>query len=272
MLQIIYILSFSLVINLSDTKEQVIAFNIYNPEIKIELSKELKEISGLTWIGFNQLGAVQDEAGVFYTLDANTGVIMSKTKFSSPGDFEGVEVVGNCVYTLTSSGTLFYFDINKPDDVKKISTPLTWRNDAEGLGYHAQSNSLLIICKESGSVTDPKFKGKSVFTLNIENHQFSKKPLLTIKKKDLEKFVKVDKFKPSAIAIDPITQDIYILASAGKIIVVLSKELKIKMALALPSKKYAQPEGICFSPKGDLYISNEGKNNKANIYHLIRQN
>lgn len=270
MSQIIYILSYSLFIISTNATKQIIPFNISNPELKIEISQELKEISGLTWFNKNQLGVVQDESGIFYVLDAKTGEIKEKVKFSLPGDFEGVESIGECIYTLTSSGTLFYFDRNKPDQVKRIETPLTWKNDAEGLGYDAKNEQLLIVCKESGSVKNSQFKGKSIFTLSVEGHNFARTPLVTIKKDEIKKFIKVDKFKPSALAVDPITQDIYILASSGNLLVVLDSSLKIKNVVKLPAKIYAQPEGICFSPDGDLFISNEGKNRKANFYHLKR--
>jgi uncharacterized protein YjiK len=271
MSQLIYILTYFILFSYSDTTQQIIPFNISEPEIKIELSKELKEISGLTWIDAGQLGAVQDEAGLFYILDSNTGIIKEKIKFSVPGDFEGVELVGNCIYTLTSSGTLFYFDLGNSEDVKKIDTPLSWKNDAEGLAFDAKNNRLLIACKELGSVSDSKFKGKSIFALSIIDHKFFSTPVVTIKKSKIEKFKKVNKFKPSALAIDPLTQDMYVLASAGKLLVVLDSNLKIKAAINLPSKKYAQPEGICFSTNGDLYISNEGVDKKANFYHLQRK-
>ncbi|MCF6359672.1 MAG: SdiA-regulated domain-containing protein [Cyclobacteriaceae bacterium] len=271
MLHITYILIFSTLLALSNEANNIIPFNIAKPELKIELSKELKEISGLTWYNNNQLGAVQDEAGIFYILNAKTGKIEEKIKFSLPGDFEGVETVGNCIYALTSSGNLFYFDKNTPNKVKKINTPLTWKNNVEGLGYDPLNKRLLIISKDNGSISDYNFKGKSIFTLNVENHTFSTEPLITIKKSNLKSFFTVEKFKPSALAIDPLTYNIYILASVGKLLIVLNKNLKIINVVSLPEKIYAQPEGICFSPKGDLYISNEGKNDRANVYHLARK-
>ncbi len=271
MLQIIYFLTYSLLFISTNDDKQAIPFNITKPEIKIELSKELKEISGLTWFNTNQLGAVQDEAGIFYVLNAKTGKIEKKIKFAAPGDFEGTEAVGDCIYTLTSSGTLFYFNIKNPKEVKRIKTPLTWKNDAEGLGYNAETEQLLIMCKETANLENTVVKGKSIFTLTLNSLYFSKKPLASIKKSDIENFVKVDKFKPSSIAIDPISKDTYIIASSGKLLVILDKKLKVKNAFKLPAKIYAQPEGICFSPEGDLFISNEGKKDKANFYHLKRK-
>ncbi len=270
MLQIIYIFTYSIVLSLNAGK-QTIPFNISKPELKIELSKELKEISGLTWYSNNQLGAVQDEAGVFYVLNAKTGKIEEKIKFALPGDFEAVEIVGVCVYALLSNGKIYYFDIHNPQYVQLLNTPLSWKNDVEGLGYDIKNKQLLIICKENGSIEANDFKGKSIFSLRVSDHYFSKKPLATIKKTDLEKNKEVEKFKPSAIAVDPLTNDIYILASVGKLLVVLDNNYNIKATHKLPSNIYTQPEGICFSPKGDLFISNEGKNKKGNFYRLKRK-
>jgi len=249
-----------------------IPFNIDKPEIKIELSKELKEISGLSWFSDKQLAAVQDELGTVYLLDANTGIINSKINFSLPGDFEGIELVGDIFYALTSSGTLFSFDINKPDDVKRIKTPLSWKNDLEGLAYDKVNSQLLIVCKAQAGHSSNEIKGKAVYSLSLNDHKLSAEPIIILKKSALQKISKVDKFNPSAIAIDPITNNIYILASSGNLLVVLDKQYDTKSVIKLSPKVYKQPEGICFSPKGDLYISNEGGDSKANFYHLLRKN
>ena len=257
----------SIYININHKK---IPFNVSKPEIKVELTKELKEISGLTWYN-GQLGAVQDESGKIYLLNSKTGTIEEKVKFSLPGDFEGVEVVDSTFYTITSSGTLFFFQMDNPSQINRIETKLSWKNDVEGLGYDPKNNQLLIVCKENGSVDDNQIKGKAIYALNLSNYKLSKHPIAIIKKSDLQKYTKVDKFKPSAVAIDPLTQDLYVLAAAGNLLVVLNPEYKIKAATKLPGKIYGQPEGICFSPAGDLFISNEGDNEKANFYQLPRQ-
>jgi len=256
----------SISININHKK---VPFNVAKPEIKLELSQQLREISGLTWHK-GQLGAVQDEDGILYLLDSKSGAISEKVKFSSPGDFEGVEVIGNEFYILTSSGTLFSFNKDNPKKLTRIETKLSWKNDAEGLAYDALNNQLLIVCKESGSIGKNKVKGKAIYALSLDDHKLSKNPIAIIKKSEVEKYAKLEKFKPSGLAVDPLTKDIYILASAGNLLVVLNSTYKIKAVEKLPGKIYGQPEGICFSPKGDLFISNEGGNHKPNIYHLLR--
>lgn len=66
-------------------------------------------------------------------------------------------------------------------------------------------------------------------------------------------------FKPSGIAVHPKSNDIYIIGSVGKMMVVLNHTGEIKNLIPLNPKIFWQPEGICFSPDGDLYISSEGR-------------
>ena len=256
---------------ISPPKNGKIPFSIDKPEIKIELSKELKEISGLSWFSGNQLAAVQDESGMVYLLDANTGSINKKIRFSLPGDFEGIEFAGDDFYAITSSGTIYKFNVNRPKEAQLIKTALSWKNDVEGLTYDRVNNQLLIACKSQASLSSDEIKGKAVYSFSLNDHKLSSKPIIILKKSDLKEFVDVDKFHPSAVSIDPLTNNIYILASSGKLLVVLDSTYNILTASKLSSKIYKQPEGICFSPKGDLYISNEGGDGKANFYHLLRK-
>jgi len=72
-------------------------------------------------------------------------------------------------------------------------------------------------------------------------------------------------FQPSGIAIHPISGNVYVLASVGNLLIVFSREGKMLAIIELKSKYHPQPEGICFSPDGVLYIANEGDNNKGTI-------
>ena len=67
------------------------------------------------------------------------------------------------------------------------------------------------------------------------------------------------KFKPSAAAINPITKRLYILSSAGNLLVIADLHGQVIEAYHLNPNKFPQAEGIAFAPNGDMYISNEGK-------------
>jgi uncharacterized protein YjiK len=77
-------------------------------------------------------------------------------------------------------------------------------------------------------------------------------------------------FEPSEVAIDPVTNDIYILSSVGKSIVCLSYVGIIKFSFHLDSEIYKQPEGIAFDKDGNMVISDEGRGGKANLISISR--
>ena len=73
-----------------------------------------------------------------------------------------------------------------------------------------------------------------------------------------EKFrIPKDHIKPSAAAIDPVTKDLYVLCSVNKLLLILDAQGKVKDVIPLNPKIYKQPEGMTFTPGGDLIISNE---------------
>lgn len=243
-------------------------FDVDEPSLKVELSKELNEISGLAWYK-NSLAGVEDESGIVYLIDPGTGMVSSKIKFALPGDFEAIEVIGSEFYALTSSGTIFAFT-EADNDPKVISTPLSWKNDAEGLAYDEINNRLLILCKENGG-SESNSEVKSIFSFDLTNFLFNEKSVISIDPEELREHKDFNKYKPSGMAIDPLTCDLYILSSVGKAIVVLDHDYKIKKVKKLSGKLFNQPEGIAFDPSGNLYICNEGSNKKKpNIYMMKR--
>ena len=48
-------------------------------------------------------------------------------------------------------------------------------------------------------------------------------------------------------------------------LLVINRSGEIITSVKLPKKLFKQPEGICFNPEGDLFISNEKKGKRANI-------
>jgi hypothetical protein len=68
---------------------------------------------------------------------------------------------------------------------------------------------------------------------------------------------KEEKFKPSAAAIHPLTKELYIVSSVNKALVIADRNGKVRKVYRLDPGIFKQPEGITFSPAGDLFISNE---------------
>ncbi len=251
-------------------------FNLLKPKKRWELPKKLKEISGLSYFGGNKLACIQDEDAVFYVYDLNNEAIIRDDTFGKKGDYEDVEVIDDIAYVLNSNGDIYYFHIENQGigEVKKIKTDLSKHNDAEGLGFDRFTNELLIACKEDPGIKDVKIeKSRSIYSLNLNNRKLIHNPKYIVDSESYDEMLekkglnrkKHKPFKPSGIAIHPKTNYVFIIATVGKMMVILSPDGKIADLIPLDPGLFVQPEGICFSPEGDLYISSEGRGKKGYI-------
>jgi len=252
-----------------------IAYHLKKPDQKITLKSELEEISALSYVKDGILICIQDENGIIYFVDINEEEVTTKVKFGKKGDYEGIEVVGNSAYVLRSDGTLFEVINFTSDDFKvnEFVTPLNTANDTEGLSYIPKKHSLLIACKENAYIDKKRQNERAVYQFNLKTNSLDEKPFILIDEAQIASLVNNKiAFHPSGIAQHPITQEWYIIASKGKLLVVVDKKGNIIAVKKLHKKIFKQPEGICFAPDGTLFISNEGKGGKGNILRFEYNN
>ncbi len=265
-----------------------IKYNLEEPNLTFDLPDILREISGLSFDdNYEKLYAVQDENGIIFVIDKNNGKIEKEVNFHKDGDYEGIEVVNGIVYVIKSTGTIYEIkNLGQEDqEMEKYNLFLEKENDVEGLCYDPKTNKLLMACKglpatgESFEVIRYK---KVVYGFDIDTKDIDPIPIYniqldaiqkclytstTIKDSDhLKDCFSYDKdfldFNPSAIAIHPLSKDIYVLSSSSKTLIVLNNEGDVIHVEKLDKKVHRQPEGITFDADGTLYISNEGKKDK----------
>ncbi len=242
-------------------------YDLANPVLMLQLADvSLKEISGLSPTPVTgQFVAIADERGELFFLDAKKGgVVTKRVLFREKGDFEGVEMVANTIWAIKSDGDLFGItNWNTPTfSVESIKTPLKKSDDVEGLGYDPKRNALLIACKG-----DPDyFIPRNIFAFDLKTRQMLETPIYSIDPEEVNRYVpyleteKQDAFSPSGVALHPISNDVYVISTALKRLVVLDYTSgKIKHAQRLDKKNLPQPEGISFDAEGNLFISSEGK-------------
>ncbi|MEM6801084.1 MAG: SdiA-regulated domain-containing protein [Bacteroidota bacterium] len=256
------------------------SYDLKEPSWEVELPTDLQEVSGLGYLEEGRIAMVQDEQGLIFIFDLEKKEIVSRHRFKKKGDFEGIEILGNVAYVLRSDGDVYEVVdfLNEPTSVDSYENALSTANDTEGLGYDPETRLLLISSKESDKLMGTKYKDKQVIvSWDPETKNLRPTPYLVIDLDDIKSFLKknakTDKekkfakkfdpdksssFRPSAISVHPISKYIYLLASNGNMLLVVDRQRNIVQAKHLPSKKFPQPEGMCFDPEGNLYISNEG--------------
>lgn len=269
--------------------EEYFSYDLEAPDARYKLPAYLEEISGLSYYGNGKIACVQDEKAFIYVLNLEQEKIIKKHDFGTDADYEDIAVVDKTAYILRNNGHIYRVKNFKKKDrkVKKFETPLKEKNDTEGMAYDPVSNALLIACKGSPSIEkDKPYKGyKAIYKFDLEKEELARDPHFLI---DLERLgsyidhnafsrfsVKVAKklrliesetsFQPSGLAIHPIYGDIYIISSVGKLLIILNRYGKVQNVKELDPKIFRQPEGICFSPKGDMFISSEGQGGKGYI-------
>lgn len=238
-------------------------YDFARPVAKIKLPKSLKEISGLSYYKNNQLVCINDEEGRIFVYDLAQEAITEKIDFGKAGDYEGVEFVGNEVFVMKSNGKIKAFDMLTHSE-REIDCSNPDVVEYEGLGYDIHTNSLLLATKEHIQSKDEE---KLIYSYDLTSGRLNKR--FNITKDMVRGDNSKEDFRPSGIAVHPINGDIYIIASQGKKLLTLTKEGVRKDLIALKDKLFTQPEGICFAPTGDLYISSEGDDKKGYILKFI---
>ena len=272
------------------TDEYLFPYDLTSPDNKTKLPSKLREISGIRHLGDGIIAGVEDERGIVYLINFKTGEIEEEIKFGDRGDYEGLAIVGNNAWILKSNGTLYevrkYAKGEKERNTHKYETPLSKANDTEGLAYDKANNRLLIACKGHPYTEDLDGKHtKAIYAFDLDSKELVNEPIILIdlkKIQDLKDYnwfssigisimSRVDEnkgdvsFQPSDIAVHPLTGNYYVTGAVGDLLLVFSPDGTLLCAAGLPDNLFKQPEGISFDNDGDMYISNEGGDGKANI-------
>ena len=231
-----------------------------------KLPKRLREISGLELTADGRLLAICDEAAIVYELDYVEGGISKAFALGRPverGDFEGIAVLDDLVYLVTSSGRLFVTREGADGDsmtFETYETGLRKTCEIEGLAADAQSDSLLIACKEKKRKDDKL----SVFAWSPSTKSVMAEKTIALPEKEIAKRLDKKRISPSGIAVEPATGNLFIIAARERAIMELKADGDLIDAIILPlAKRHRQPEGIALTRDGDLLIADEGAGKRA---------
>ncbi|MBA3647822.1 MAG: hypothetical protein H0W62_04600 [Chitinophagales bacterium] len=261
-------------------------YDLDHPSQKLKLPDALTEISGMDVYKDAELVCNQDEKGNVYLYDVNKGELDKRIPFAKDGDYEGIANVNDTIYVLKSDGKLYQLiNFNKQDQkTVVIKTFLQKENNTEGLCFDKKNYRLLIACK-----SDPGAGLKNVraiYSFDLKTKQLLQKPVFTISLDSIKRYIaKVSPaeftaeelrdiidakkgdvaFQPSDLAIHPISGDIYVIATVGKLMVILHPDGTIAFIKQFSATEFKQPEGITFLNDGTMFISDEGRNGLGNI-------
>jgi uncharacterized protein YjiK len=221
------------------------------PTARFELPRALRETSALTVLDEAHVAMVEDESGILFVVSVATGEVTRRVPFGPPGDYEGVEKAGDRLFVLRADGALLELSgwQGQRATARTFATGLgAGACDAEGLGYDAQRDRLLIACKEEAD-------GKSaVHAFDLRANALAPRPVFALGRDEVPGKGKV---RPSALAVHPLTGDVVVLASKRESLVLVGPDGSMRGAWSIEEAGFEQPEGLTFLPSGDVLISSE---------------
>ncbi|HUM48248.1 MAG TPA: SdiA-regulated domain-containing protein [Chitinophagales bacterium] len=255
----------------------VAEYQLDRPDKKYVLPEILNEVSGLTDIDVNNIACVQDELGIIFIYHLPDQTISNQYHFEPIGDFEGLTRVDNTMYILRSDGRLteIHNYASKEPKVTHFTFSL-FTPDNEGLCHDPAFNRLLIAAKSKPD--EPYLKGERlIYSFDLKSRQLDKTPYLRLDiQQIMNAFTKAGlpirqqvqkdgstapkfNFRPSSLAVHPVTDHLYILSASDKSLIVTDRKGAVLKVYALDPALFAKAEGITFLDDGTMFITNEAK-------------
>ncbi|HSF46676.1 MAG TPA: SdiA-regulated domain-containing protein [Chitinophagaceae bacterium] len=242
-------------------------YNLNTP-VKILLSQSLKEISGIRIDEANkQFIAVNDEEGKFYRLGMDGTVQGKAFKFAKKGDFEDLDFDGTYWYAVKSTGEVHQIAGAFTDSSTTREFPFSETGiEFETICYDKVNQKIFLLTKTPKELKDGRI---AAYFLDTTSGSF---PYAPTHSPSLEAITKIRgkekvEFKPTSAAIHPLTGELYIISVNDRLLVIMAGG-EVKQVYKLDKAAFRQPEGICFSANGDMFISNEAQDATANILHF----
>ena len=227
------------------------------------LPAAMREVSGLALTDDGRLFLHNDERGIVMALDAATGQTVGTYQLGAAppvGDFEGIAVAEGKLVLTTSDGTLYAMDLPAKTALDGIlaftvtATGVGARCEVEGLSYDRTDRVLLLACKS------PRKKSLrnqvAVFRWDLAARAPARPDRVVFPEADLERGAGRG-FHPSAIEVDPRSDQWIMLASAEKAVALVDRSGRV-IATAPLGRHHHQPEGLAIGTDGFVYVSDEG--------------
>ena len=234
-------------------------YDITKP-VDVELGNKLREVSGICWINDSLMLANNDEAGKVFAINPRDmkDFDYRNIKFGEKNDYEDIVKVDAAIYVLISTGQIVEITNYQNEDSIQTSivASLAGKNEFETMYYDPGANSLVLLCK---SCHKEKDQVRTAFRFDLATRTLIDTPYYKIDIGEIRKRLDDSRaeFRPSAAAIHPLQNKLYIVSSIGKLLVITDTKGKVEQAIAISPTMFPQPEGLTFAANGDMYISNE---------------
>ena len=249
-----------------------------NKPSKLVLGDALAEISGISFYPKDSsVFAISDETGYLYKIHLQKGFRTEEWLFDKKRDYEDVVLYDSSFYVLESTGNIEKITVvprSKPDARDTVLNHRSvfpgdnqLKREFESLYYDDEYKGFIMICKDC---EDDNSKSTTAWLYDPVQDKYTQS-IFKIPLDEVAKKIGLDKikFRPSAAAINPLTHDVWVVCSGNGLIIVMDHKGNMKDVYTLNTGIFNKPEGITFTPWGDLLISNEAGDKYSSATLLI---
>lgn len=247
---------------LNDTLPRDSAVDVVKITRSWTLPATLRNISAIDFISPGRLACLQDEIGSIFIFNLETSLIENEIPFGPPGDYEGLALVKNTAYIACADGRILEIEHYTSDTphVTEYGTHLTVEDKMNGLCYDRKNKRLLVSVRGSENA-GMGYKG--IYAFNLAQKRMVVSPVIKIDLKSkvfngLQPRNIQTVFQPADLHIHPRTGLLYIVDATRRQLLRMRLSESIRDLRELNKSKIYQPEGITFTPSGDLYIASQG--------------
>ncbi len=248
-------------------------FDLIHPTEVNLLPMGVSSFSDLTSMDSTHLVGIEPNSGDVVFLDLIDYSISSKLSLGSDHKFVAVSKIDSTLILMDSESKVYF--LLPPYDVNSFASSINTKENFNSVGICLhQSTKRLFLISEVQEKEEGQFSS-FLYAFNLNRNQLKDEPIFEINSTDIETFALNNNlslpitfvtnsgdtiqgldFNPSAIAVHPKTNEIYILSSTDRSLIVYNQFGEIVNYTTLDSSIFPKPTGMTFQENGDLLISN----------------